>query len=307
VTTLLDRLAGQKLLVVTGKGGVGKSAVAATLGRLLCAAGKRVLLLEIDPRESLYALLGVPPTGGQVVDVEPGLAVQNLQPRAVLNEVVAERLPIRMLVDRVLRSEIYRHFADGAPGLKEMAVLGHALRIVRGLAGPEAPQADLVILDAPATGHGISLLSAPGLVAEVIRDGPFGAMGVELAAFVADPAACGVVVVTLAEEMPVQETIELLATMRDRLGRGPEVVVVNGLYPTIDGRIEGLAAGDPAVELWIRRREVNDAELSRLSSVWDGPRALLPLVPRDRGPDLVEALEISLAAELDREPRGVAP
>jgi len=120
---LMDRLAALKLLVVTGKGGVGKSTLAASLGLVLARRGKRTLLLEIDPRESLYQLLDVPPTGGQFEKVLDGLWVQNLSPRDVLDQIVRERLHIEMLAKRLLSSPIYRHFSEAAPGLKEVAAL----------------------------------------------------------------------------------------------------------------------------------------------------------------------------------------
>jgi hypothetical protein len=235
---LLAHLSRFELLVVTGKGGVGKTAVAAGLGGLLAAAGRRTLVLEVDPRENVHQMLGVAPSGGAIVGAGPRLWVQNLKPGQVLDEIVRERLRIEMLSRRVLASPIYEQFAAGAPGLKELAILGHALRLLRRVGSPDAPAIDQVVLDAPATGHGVRLLAAPSLVAEVIQGGPFGALAGELAGFVGDPARCGIVAVTQAEEMPVEEVLELRAALLSQLGRGPELLVVNGLYPPL--------AADPA-------------------------------------------------------------
>jgi energy-coupling factor transporter ATP-binding protein EcfA2 len=295
--TPFDRLASRDLTVVTGKGGVGKSTLAATLARLLVSRGKRVLLLEVDPRETLHQLLGVAPSGGEAVTVEPGLLLQNVQPRGVLDRLVREHLRIELLVNRVLASPVYRHFAEGAPGLKEVAVLGHALRTLR-KEGSETAEIDRVVLDAPATGHGVSMLAAPGLVAEVIRDGPLGRMGKELAEFVADPLRCAVVVATLAEEMPVQEALELSDDLDRRLGRRPELLVVNALYPELDAAAAAAAAAaaddddddDDALRTWRRRRRLNDRQLERIRSRWQGFRVELPMLPLERGPELVNAL-----------------
>ncbi|MGH9362510.1 MAG: ArsA family ATPase, partial [Thermoanaerobaculia bacterium] len=131
--TPLDGLRRRELLVVTGKGGVGKTTVAATLGKSLAAAGRRTLVLEVDPRENLHQMVGLPPSGGVIVPVEPRLWVQNLKPVEVLDAVVREQLKLEPLVRRVLDSPIYQHFALGAPGLREMAILGHALRLLRGI------------------------------------------------------------------------------------------------------------------------------------------------------------------------------
>jgi anion-transporting ArsA/GET3 family ATPase len=177
--------------------------------------------------------------------------------------------------------------------LKEVAVLGHALRLVEGRErGSWGDRFDLVVLDAPASGHGVSLLTAPRLLAEVIDSGPVGSLGRELAAFVADPARCGVVVVTSPEEMPVQEAIELAATLDERFGRRPDLLVVNGVYPPFP-QTETAAA---ALSLWRDRRRVQEREIARLDAEWAGPRVELPKLPVDPGPEL----PATLARCLDR-------
>jgi anion-transporting ArsA/GET3 family ATPase len=284
--TLLERLSRRQLVVVTGKGGVGKTVVSALLGRALAGAGRRTLVVEVDPRENLHQMFGLPPSGGEVVAAGPRLWVQNLKARQVLDAVVRDQLKLELIARRVLDSPVYQHFAAGAPGLKEMAVLAHALRLLRGLGEPGAPELDAVVLDAPATGHGLALLAAPRLVAEVIREGPFGRMAGELAALVDDSERSAVVVVTQAEEMPVEEALELKTALHDRLGRTPEALVVNGLYPPLAEEAED----DPLIALWRQRRQLNERELARLAADWDGPRVELPLLALDRGPALVEAL-----------------
>jgi anion-transporting ArsA/GET3 family ATPase len=270
----LEGLAKRQLVVVTGKGGVGKSTITAALGSALSRRGKRILLLEIDPRESIYQLLGISPSGGEVVQAAPRLFVQNLRPRAVLDRMVRDHLHIDLLSDRLLASPLYRHFVEGAPGLKEMAIIEHATRMAR-------KNFDLVILDAPATGHGLALLSAPSVVSEVIHDGPVGHLGKKLAKVVADPRTCGIILVTAAEEMPAQEAIEFLGTLQEQLSRRPELMVVNNLYPDEPGLLG-------------ERRQVNEKELRRLRDAWQGRLVELPMMPLDSGPSLITALEQSL-------------
>src|SRR4029077_732525 len=122
------------------------------------------VVVEVDPRDNLHQMLGTPPSGGDIVQAEPRLWVQNLKPRQVLDDIVRDQLKLELLVRRVLDSPIYQNFATGAPGLKELAILGHALRLLRGIGPPGTPDLDTVVLDAPATGHGVALLAAPGLV-----------------------------------------------------------------------------------------------------------------------------------------------
>lgn len=285
-----ERLESQQLIVVTGKGGVGKTTLAAVLGRLLASRGHRTLLLEVDPRESLHQLLGTEPSGGRIVEAGGGLAAQNLQARAVIQELVREKVRIGALAKRIVENPLFQHFADGAPGLKEMAVLGYALRMVEGF---YHRRPDVVVLDAPATGHGASMLSAPLLLGRAIHGGQLGEMAEQLAQFIGDAARCGVVVVTLGEEMPVQEAIELTGLLDQRMGRPPELIIANALYPEPPGSGRGL---DPALlGLWRERHAVNRRELERLSQSWSGPLVELPLLPLDRGPRLVESLAEQLA------------
>ena len=287
--SFLQPLQQRKLVVVTGKGGVGKSALTSALGRLLAAAGRRTLMLEVDPRENLHQLLDVAPSGGEIVRVERGaesadrggrLYLQNLKPHEVVDWVVRKQVKIEMVVERVQKSPVYHRFIEGAPGLKEMAILGHALRLVRGDMGSKVPPLDTVVLDAPATGHGVYLLTASRLYAEAIGEGPFAEMAREVADFTADAAACGVVVVTLAEEMPVQEALELRESLIERFGREPELLVVNGLYPAVPQTGKTPSGTNELLDLWRRRRDVNARELKRLGREWPGPRVDLPLSAR---------------------------
>jgi anion-transporting ArsA/GET3 family ATPase len=293
----LEALERRQMLVVTGKGGVGKTTVAAVLGRLLAARGRKVLLLDVDPRESLHHLLDVPPSAGEVVTVAPRLQLQHLDPRRLLDDLVREKLKVGVLVRRVLSSPVHQHFTEGAPGLKETAVFGRALRLLEGHVPRGMARPDVVILDAPATGHSVAWLAAPRLISGVIRSGPIGHMSSVIADFMADRARFGVVVVTTAEEMPVQESLELIDLLDDRLQRAPELVIVNSLYPQLE---KAEAGDDPAGALWARRRRLNDRELGRLLERWRGPTAELPLLPLEPGPELVNALagHLKVSAEV---------
>lgn len=330
MASLADLATTGRMLVVTGKGGVGKSAVAAALGHALAIAGQRVLLVEVDPRESLYQLLGESPSGGEIVHVGLGqddrrrgsgrLSLQNLQPSRVIEQMVREHLRVDMLARRVLGSSVFQHFIESAPGLKEMAVLAYAMRALQHAhaaprelgpshshegrhvpsAGPPSDTYDTIVLDAPATGHGVSLLAAPRVVARVIEQGPFGRMAQEMTAFVADPSRVGIVVVTKAEEAPAQETIELFDTLRARVDRTPELLVVNGLYPPVPRALTHAATAlSPALRSWVEHRQTNDRELARLRDGCDAPLTELPMVPIDPGPRLVATLGDRLVRALD--------
>lgn len=293
---IANRLTQLKLVVVTGKGGVGKSTVSAVLGRLLAAHGRRTLLFEVDPRENLHHLLDLPPSGGEVVSAGPKLWVQHLDPRGILDDLVREKLKVGPLVKRVLASPIHRHFTEGAPGLKETAVFGRCLRLLQGHTPRGLPTPDTIVLDAPATGHGVAWLMAPELVASVISSGPIGQMAEEIAGFLDDARRSGTIVVTSAEEMPVTETLELIDGLTTRLDRAPEAVVVNTIYPEIPDDAPKTPVDEHGA-LWRTRRRLAERELARLAEAWDGPTLHLPLLPLDPGPALIGALGRALEQE----------
>ncbi len=290
---LFDRLASRQFVVVTGKGGVGKTVISAALGSLFADLGRRVLLLEVDPRENLHQVFDVPPSGGDIVRISPRLSLQNLQPRQVIEDLVRQHLRVDLLARRVTNSPIFQHFVEGAPGLKELAVLSEAERVVtaKGKGRSAHPHFDVVVLDAPATGHGVALLAAPHLVSEVIERGPIGAQARELAKLVADPERTAIVVVTLAEEMPVQETLELRQSLDAQVSRTPELLVINSLYPPFPGGpIDAPPNDEFLLDLWRTRREANERELAHLAAAWQGPRVEIAMMPADRGPRLLAGL-----------------
>lgn len=298
---LLERLASRRLVVVTGKGGVGKTVISAALATLLADLGRRVLLLEVDPRENLHQVFDVSPSGGEIVPISSRLSLQNLQPRQVIEDLVRQHLHVDLLTRRVTASPVFQHFIEGAPGLKELAVLSEAERLTkpRGKGRSARGAFDLVVLDAPATGHGISLLAAPHLVSEVIERGPIGAQARGLTSFVADPERTGIVVVTRAEEMPVQETLELRDALVQRVARAPELLVINALYPPFPGtRTEGAATDEFLIEMWRTRRSVNEREVARLAAAWQGTRLEVPMLPADRGPRLLAGVRQQMIEQM---------
>lgn len=288
----VTRLPERELLLVTGKGGVGKSTVAAALALALADRGRRTLLLEADRRESAHELLGTAPSGGAIVAAEDGAWLQNLEPERVLDRLVVRRLGGGLVARRVVASPLYRSFAAGAPGLGALALLGHALELVAGEV-EDAPTVDCVIVDAPASGHAVGTLTAPRLVREAVRSGPVAELAGRVEDWVENTRRSGVVVVTLAEEMPITEGLELLAALRAETGRDPDLVVVNALFPEVVGPV-----ADPE-PLWVLRRRLQEAEIERLAAAWSGPRIDLPLRPLRPADGLARALVGALAAVLD--------
>ena len=278
--------------MVTGKGGVGKTSLAAALGMLLARSDRAVAVIETDPRESLHQMMGTDPSAGELRRVGGGLWFQNLDARAAVDRVVERQLRIGWLARRVEASPVYDQFASGAPGVKELSLLGQVVEMLAG-GTRGGPDLDLIVLDAPATGHGRSLLSAPALVAEVISEGPFGRLTKRVADFVGDAESTSEVVVTLAEEMAINETLELIDGLEGEMGREVGLTVVNAIYPRRPRRAKERDALD---RLWTARRAVNERQMKRLDEAGLEPLIHLPLLPIDRGLELTESLAEAIQA-----------
>jgi anion-transporting ArsA/GET3 family ATPase len=228
VSALLDR----RLIFVTGKGGVGKTTVSAALGLVAARAGRRVLICEVAAQERITAAFGLPPTGFEEVEIEPGLSAFSANPDDSIREWLYYQLRSRTLAGLVSGNRIFGYLAAAAPGLAELVTIGKLWELAQlDRKTPRSAPYDLVIVDAPATGHGLALLQAPRTFAEIARVGPIHRQAQTIDAFLHDPAATAVVAVTLAEEMPVSETIDLERRLADELGIELESVLVNAVLP----------------------------------------------------------------------------
>jgi Anion-transporting ATPase len=228
VPTLLDR----RLVFVTGKGGVGKTTVAAALGLAAARAGRRTLVCEIADQERITAAFGIAPAGFSEVEVAPGLSAFSVNPDDAIAEWLRYQLRSRTLAGLLGSSRVFQYLAAAAPGLVEMVTIGKLWELAQlERRTPSAAPYDLVIVDAPATGHGLALLRAPRTFAQIARVGPIHRQAAIIDTFLGDPEHTAVVAVALAEEMPVAETIDLERRLRAELGLGLERVLVNAVLP----------------------------------------------------------------------------
>ena len=276
-------------LMVTGKGGVGKTTIAAALGRRLAAAGRHTLLLEFDPRESLHEALGVEPSGGAVVRAAENLDLCHISPQEVVESWLLERSGGGLLAKRVIGTPIFKHVVEAAPGLKELTVLRKVLQSAQ----PEGKY-DTVILDAPASGHGLSWLDAPGRLAETLDDGPIREEVQSIGRVLTDPERFGVWLVTAPSSMATRESIEFSDELRQRTGRGPAQLVINELMPEPPAEAPDVP---PAFQRWrLERAAEVRGFIEQLSGVADGQSLLLPDLEMGRGIALTEAVQKELSA-----------
>ena len=317
---VLDDLLRRRLVVLSGKGGVGKSLVGTALARAACDRGKRVLLVEVDtPREAEAArYLGAGPVGPEVGEVQPGLFAVNLDPRHVMDEYVRETVKVDFLARKILENPVYHRFFTAAPGLPELMVMGKVMMLEKERDGwGRRPRYDLVILDAPATGHGLAFLKVPLAASQAGPVGPVGANARRILELLRDPERTALVLVAIPEEMAVVEAAEFHRLAREEIGIEAQALVLNACHERrfapaqeaevlrliadgADGRLPGGVPLGGALEA--ARRHLRRAKLTRYYENWLRKRLPLPTVTlpylfdEDIGPAAVDLLADRLAA-----------
>jgi len=240
----------RRLILVLGKGGVGRSTVAAAIAGQLARAGKRTLLYETNANDRFGPYFDQPPVGPQPSQLAPNLWAINATPASALEEYGLMILRWKSVYEMVFENRVTRAFLRAIPGLDDYALLGkvwfHTTEEKRG-----KPVWDTVVFDLPASGHSISMLKVPSVIVDTVPEGPLTRDARSVKALLSDPAQTTAVIVTLAEEMPVNEALELEAHL-GQLGVAPQQIVVNQVYPdhvpagTPVARVLDALSADPA-------------------------------------------------------------
>lgn len=228
--------AASRVVIVAGKGGVGKTTVAAALATAAARTGLTTLIIEVEGKSGLPTLFGQSAIGYDESTLAPGggpdgaadVRARALTPDDALLDYLADH-GLNRVSRRLVGSGALDLVATAAPGIRDILILGKVKQI-------EAAGAhDLIVLDAPAAGHAISFLrSAAGLL-DAVSVGPIHTQAAEVLALLTDPARCQVMLVTLPEETPVNELVQTAYSLEEEVGISLAPVVVNGLYPTISG------------------------------------------------------------------------
>ncbi len=281
----------KRLLFVTGKGGVGKSTIAASLGLAAAARGKRTIICEIGSQEHTSRLFRRGQVGFHEVELEQNLWTISIDPDESMREYVLLQLKVRAMRDLLFRSRVFTYLAAATPGLRELVTIGKIWE----LAQPDRKvkkgrEYDLVIVDAPATGHGIGFLQTPRTFAGIARVGPIHSQAEELDRFITDQDTSGAAIVALPEEMPVNETAVLERELR-KIGVAVDGVYMNAIYPQRFSdqeaeKLQGAAdAADAAVASALRaaasehrRAGSHRAQLERLRERIGTPVKELPFI-----------------------------
>ncbi len=227
-----------RFVLVTGKGGVGKSTVVASLAKAHAKAGRRVLVALCNVKEGLSKLLGCAPLDADVRPLAPGIWGVNMEPERCVEEYGAMTLHSKTLYSLLFDNRYVRTFLRAVPGLHEWSMLGKAWWHTTETRDDGSFTYDVVILDAPATGHGLDMLRVPKVIVDVVPPGILRRDAEKAWDLFRDPARCQVVLVTLAEEMPTTETLELAAALQGDLGIPVGRLVVNGVTTPLFSREE---------------------------------------------------------------------
>ena len=225
---LLDR----RLLFVTGKGGVGKTTVAAALGLLAAREGKRTLVCEVDAKGNLADFYEIARPGFDAREVQPNLHVMAMNTEESLKEYLSLQLKLPVLAKIGPLARTFDFVANAAPGVKEILTVGKLGWEVR------ERHYDLVVVDAPATGHIVGQLRAPQAINELVAVGLVRDQTGWLMDILGDPAQTGVAIVASPEEMPVTESLELVERLRAETDVDVAAMVVNRVLPELFGRNE---------------------------------------------------------------------
>lgn len=220
-------LSEQRLWVVSGKGGVGKSTISAALALASARAGLRTLVCEINTKERITGFLERSEAGPQVTEIDPNLWAVNVQPQEAMREYALMVLKFQTIYKAVFENRVVRYFLRFVPSLQELVILGKILFHVQERLPDGRPKWDRVVMDAPATGHAISFLSVPQVLLDTVPPGPLAREAERMRDLLVDPSTTAAVLVSLPEEMPINETIELHQALRGQVRMNPAAAVLN--------------------------------------------------------------------------------
>lgn len=231
----------RRLLLVTGKGGVGKTSIAAALAVAARDHGKRVLLIQLGRMDNIGPIFdkSLPPY--EIIELDRDLFAFTIDPFLALREYLIGSLRMKFIVERFLKTKVIQYLTQAAPGWRELITIGKIWQIQDQTLGyRNKPLYDLLVVDAPATGHGISFLRVPAIILNTIKFGPIRRHTLEVQKLLLDPDRTLLVGVTLPEEMPVNEVAEIHQAAHEVLHIPYGATVLNAYTPPVEPALRPL-------------------------------------------------------------------
>jgi anion-transporting ArsA/GET3 family ATPase len=303
-----------RVMIVAGKGGVGKTTVTATLAAAAADAGLSVLIVEVEGKSGLAACFGRPPLGYEEAELAPRVRGRTLTPDEALVDYL-ENHGLRRISKRLVRSGALEVVSSAVPGMKDILVLGK----VKALEQERA--ADLIIIDAPAAGHAVTFLMSPRGLGDAVRVGPVSKQSTDVIEMLSDPARCQVLLVTVPEETPVNELVDTAFQLEDRIGVQLGPVVVNACYPDpgLPASVEEVQRLADELGIFVSPREATDLvgaaefrreryvvqqeQADRLGARLPLPQVRLPfLFTAELGPPEIDSLAGTFKAQVEELP-----
>ncbi|MGQ0505382.1 MAG: ArsA family ATPase [Myxococcaceae bacterium] len=237
----------KRLLIVSGKGGVGKSSIAAALGLLSAREGKRTLICEVNSQERISTFLGKEPVGAELGRLEDNLWAVDVRPAEAMREYALMILKFQAVYKAVFENRLVRYFLRFIPSLQELVILGKILFHLQEKRPDGSWRFERIILDAPATGHAITFLSVPKVLLDTVPPGQMAREAEKMRDLLVDRKTTAMVLVSLPEEMPVNETLELHDTLSKQVNIATGAVILNGFIPDRfnDGDLAEIEAKSP--------------------------------------------------------------
>lgn len=262
----LDRLLSRRLVFVMGKGGVGKTTISIALASAAERMNKKVLLVEIGDTDSIGKLYGDKALTGVPQRLTQLIWGARVDPKAELEAYVRSHVTPGFIAGKIVRSRLFEYLFDATPGLKEVMSLGRLWRWEKEENSLARATYDLIIVDAPATGHAMSLLRLPDLLINMIRVGPVANQIRSLQHLLKNRQKTSLVLVSLPEELPVNEAVEFYSMAENTLDMPVSATFINCVYPVVFSRInlqqiESIESSDPAFSLSALSRLIASARI----------------------------------------------
>lgn len=229
----MQSLYDRRLILFSGKGGVGKTTIASAFALSCALRGQKTLLIELNVKDRLSAMFGAVEVGTEITEIEENLYAVNTTPKAALEEYGMMILRLKLVYKAVFENNTVSSFFRVIPGLNELVMLGKAYFHVNELGDDGKPRWDKVVIDAPATGHGIFFMRIPSVITSIIDSGPMFSEARKIEELLQDPQRTALCLVTLPEEMPVNETLMFRKVVEDELKVPMGAIIANCVYPSI--------------------------------------------------------------------------